>query len=80
MIDEDSLGGSLNSLFNSENEDGSTPPDDNEGLRVNHLKLTPAVVVDRVYFLGRTIAKVFEEANLHYWTSGTATLQQLTVP
>ena len=33
-------------------------------------RLTPALIVKRVYYLGRILAKVFEDTNQHYWASG----------
>jgi len=72
MSCEEGLDGSLATLFAQAVVSNSNRDDD--GLRVNHLKLTPAAVVERVYFLGRIISNVFEETNLHYWTSGGTTL------
>ena len=37
-------------------------------------QMTPPTVVKRVYHLGRALTKVFEDTNLHYWTSGKVTI------
>ena len=58
----------LNDLFNEDKDKGKSTSSD--GLRTNNLELTPTAVVVRVYHLGRIISRVFQEENLHYWTSG----------
>ena len=40
----------------------------------NGLKYTEPLVVKRVYHLGRILSQVFDQWNLHYWTSGGTTL------
>ena len=58
----------LSDLFNEDKDKGESTSSD--GLRTNNLELTPTAVVVRVYHLGRIISRVFQEENLHYWTSG----------
>ena len=48
--------------------------DDDYGMTVNTLKYTDEKTVRRVYALGRTLARVMEEAGLLYWTSSGTTL------
>ena len=48
--------------------------DDDYGMTVNTLKYTDEKTVRRVYALGRTMARVMEEAGLLYWTSSGTTL------
>lgn len=43
-------------------------------LNRNHLKFTEASVVKRIYALGRLLAQVFDQFNLHYWSCGGTTL------
>jgi len=62
----------LSDLFNEDKDKGESTSSD--GLRTNNLELTPTAVVVRVYHLGRIISRVFQEENLHYWTSGGTTL------
>ena len=59
-------GSCLSDLFNEEEKESASV----DGLRTNSLELTPTAVVVRVYYLGRIISRVFQEENLHYWTSG----------
>ena len=54
-------------LFDSEHPDSYFMP-------LNTLKFTEERVVRRAYALGRTIATVFNEAGLKYWSSGGTTL------
>ena len=57
----------LDWLFDDDHPDSYFMP-------VNSLKLTEARVVRRVYQLARTVAQVFREAALTYWSSGGTTL------
>ena len=57
----------LDWLFDDDHPDSYFMP-------VNSLKLTEARVVRRVYQLARTVARVFREAALTYWSSGGTTL------
>ena len=43
-------------------------------MPLNTLTFTEERIVKRVYALGRSIARVFKEAGLLYWTSGGTTL------
>ena len=39
-----------------------------------NIRLTDELVVKRIYILAEVISQVFEEINMHYWTSGGTTL------
>ena len=61
---EDDGGGEFGDLF-----DESNAVEVKSALPVNELKFTDELIVKKVYYLGRVIAKLFHEENLHYWAS-----------
>ena len=65
--DEDDLGNQFDESNADEVKNTNTLP-------VKVLKFTDELVVKRVYFLGRMIAKLFHEENLYYWTTAGTSL------